>query len=514
MKENSPYLSLLKPVRRQLRMGVFIQEAQLFLALYGAWLICLFLLSHLFVIPFIFRYCILGAVVLLGYLLLRVWKKWPGYQAAAVLYNDFVEDDRVITAYSFFSKGGIVETLQMQDAVKHMKNKQQKILHRKKNLLKKRLLYISATLFSGAFLLFIMPNENSDLVKKKEEDIQLVSKTEKELKEKIKKEPNEAVKKKLKEAKEKVAQSESAEQALEELAKQAKKLELKELKEKEKQELLQNWQDTLKKSDLNQLAAKLNQMDLAKIEKELVKLNKQWEKLSEKQKIALQSYTQQEKQLSDKELEEMVQKIEEALQSKDTLEQLADAKGVLQSSGQALQSQLTANGAPPSKQAFSPGNSSQNSGSGTSNSENKQGNKSGNSASTQGNASGGAGNSAGSGTGNSSGAGGSGTGNNSGAGGSGSGASLGQGAREFLSIPEEVEGKEHRELDEGQLGAGQALSQTEGSGPVIKGTIRPYEEVYGEYEQSYRESAERYQLPANLENIVQNYFTNIDPDGE
>ena len=96
----------------------------------------------------------------------------------------------------------------------------------------------------------------------------------------------------------------------------------------------------------------------------------------------------------------------------------------------------------------------------------------------------------------------------------GSGAGLGQGSRELLTIPEKTVGKENKEIDGGQLGEGTAVEQSEGSGPVLKGTIRPYEEVFGEYEKSYRESSDRYQLPGNLEKIVQSYFTTIDPNGE
>lgn len=521
MDNKDSFLQLLKPVRKQLWTAFLIREFQFYLVLLGVWLTAIRLLSLFVVIPFLYHYSILGAAALIGFLLFRIWRKRPYYSDAARLYNQFVTEDRVLTAYSFINKDGIMEKLLLQDAIKHMKYKRQEVLQRKKYYLEKRLLLWSAVLFSGCIFLFIIPNENSELANKKENDIKLVNKAEKELKEKIKQEKEEGVKKSLEEAKEKVAQSKTAEEALTELAKQMKELELKELKEKEKQEALKDWQDSLNESGMNQLAELLAQKDLEKIEKELANLNGKWEKLSEKQKEAMQSMTGQEQQLSEEELEGIVKAIEEALQSQDALSDLAAAKAALQSSGQALQQQLTASGTPPSKLAFSSGNGGKASGK-KANSSGQTG--SGSPSDSKGNASAGAKQSSSNATGDGTGSGtGSGSGSGSGSGGSGaggsgsgngSGAGLGKGSREFLTIPEKTAGKENREIDNGQLGEGVAVEQTEGSGPVLKGTLRPYEEVYGEYEESYRESTDRYKLPANLEKIVQNYFTNIDPNGE
>ncbi|MBB6443810.1 hypothetical protein [Bacillus benzoevorans] len=520
MEEKVAFLQLLKPVRKQLWTALFVCEFQLYFLFLGVWLACILLLSRIIVIPFPLHYSILGAAALMGLLLFRIWRKRPDDYDAVLLFNRFVADDRVVTAYSFIGKGGLMETLQLQDAVKHMKRKQEEVLQRRKKHLEKRMLLWSALLFAGCAILFILPNENSDLAKKRENDIKLVNKAEKELKEKLKQEKDEGVKKSLEEAKEKVAQSKTAEEALTNLAKQMKELELKVLKEKEKQEVLKDWQDSLNESGINQLAELLAKKDLRKIEKELAKLNGQWEKLPEKQKEAMQSFTGQEQQLSAEELERIVKTIEEALQSEDILADLARAKTAIESSGQALQQQLAANGTPPEKLAFSSGNGGKPSGNksngngqtGVENSVSSQGksstgaNQSGSNAAGNGT---GSGNGSGSGSGSGAGSGGGGTGS-----GNGSGAGLGEGPRGFLTIPEKTTGKENREIDGGQLGEGAAAEQTEGSGPVMKGTVRPYEEVYGEYEESYRESSDRYKLPANLEKIVQNYFTNIDPNGE
>jgi len=38
--------------------------------------------------------------------------------------------------------------------------------------------------------------------------------------------------------------------------------------------------------------------------------------------------------------------------------------------------------------------------------------------------------------------------------------------------------------------------------------------VYGQYEQSYRESVERMDLPGYLEDVVKDYFSELNPGGE
>ncbi|HWJ76600.1 MAG TPA: hypothetical protein VNR61_00800, partial [Niallia sp.] len=129
--------------------------------------------------------------------------------------------------------------------------------------------------------------------------------------------------------------------------------------------------------------------------------------------------------------------------------------------------------------------------------------------------SGSGGNGSGQGNGNGSGQGngtGSGKGNGQGNGSGGSGAGLGSGSRELLTIPEKVNGKQNQEVDTGKLGEGKQGELQEGEGPVLKGSITPYEQVFSKYEKAYRESTARYNLPKDLENIVKNYFTDIKPN--
>jgi hypothetical protein len=70
------------------------------------------------------------------------------------------------------------------------------------------------------------------------------------------------------------------------------------------------------------------------------------------------------------------------------------------------------------------------------------------------------------------------------------------------------------ETDNGMIGEGAPGQLSEGTGPVLKGSIRPYSEVFQSYEQAYRQSTERLELPADLGDLVKNYFSNIDPNKE
>ena len=67
-------------------------------------------------------------------------------------------------------------------------------------------------------------------------------------------------------------------------------------------------------------------------------------------------------------------------------------------------------------------------------------------------------------------------------------------------------------IDAGPLGEGEYAAEEKGPVPVTKGTIKPYEEVIGEYEESYMESSERLNLPKDLQEVVESYFTSIQSD--
>lgn len=80
----------------------------------------------------------------------------------------------------------------------------------------------------------------------------------------------------------------------------------------------------------------------------------------------------------------------------------------------------------------------------------------------------------------------------------------------MLTTPNRIGGSTETSVDGGALGDGSHVSEQQGNGPITKGSIRPYEEVIGSYKDSYLESSERLQLPKDLQNVVQSYFTSIE----
>lgn len=79
----------------------------------------------------------------------------------------------------------------------------------------------------------------------------------------------------------------------------------------------------------------------------------------------------------------------------------------------------------------------------------------------------------------------------------------------MLTVPERIGGSSESTVDSGEAGEGEAAEQREGEVPAERGTVRPYSEVVGSYSDSYFSSAEQMKLPADLQKIVEQYFTTI-----
>lgn len=521
MEERDLFKKLLKPIQRQLFFELLWKEVQLTLAFVGLASCLLLIYARFFVIPFLGYYFLILLLLAIIIFSIKVWRNYPPLKKAAFVYNGFVPEDRVITSYHFLEKEGVIASLQLADTVNRMKCEHEKVLKRKKRLFYPKWLVTSILFLCGAALLFYLPSEKFELAKQKENEIKLVAEEKEKLKEQIEKEKDPIVKKKLEEVQDKLATMKSAEKMLKELKKQSKELELAALKEKEKQAAFDNWKAQLNNNGFKALNKMIDEQNLKAIEKELSLLKDKWNELSDEQKKAFSQLTQQEGELSEEELAQALEQIEKALESEAFLQQLVAAQTALQNAGLALQNQMTSNGTPPSQIAFSPAGQGQtgNQNNGTSGQQggnNGQGQQQGQGGQGTGNGNGssngsGSGSSSGSGSGSGTGSGsGSGTGNGSG----GSGAGKGQGSRELLTIPEYLDGQTNIENDSGSIGEGKPVQQTDGAGLVLKGSIRPYSEVYSTYEKAYRQSTDRYKYPADLEEIVKNYFSTIDPNKE
>ncbi|MGG4266348.1 hypothetical protein [Peribacillus simplex] len=517
ISDEGQFLKLLKPIQQQLLMQLLFKEGQLLLLAVAVWSFLLLFIARLMVIPFILNYFFIGFICLLAFFLYRAVKRKPDIKMTASLFNQFVPDDRVVTGFAFLGNTGELETLQLRDAIRLMKIHQAKVLSRKKRWFYPKWLTSAFCLAICVLLFIFFPNKEMQEAQKLEKEVKIVEEVKKELEKKANKSKDPAVEKALKEVKKKIALEKDGEKALEALAKQSSELQLKEVKQKEKQKLLDKWQEQTKNSGFSELAKALTQKDMSKVEKELQKLNEKWDELPDEQKQALESLTVQENPLSDEELEALIKQLEEAMKSDELVKQLAEANQAIQQAGTQLQNQLSQNGMPPTQLAFTnnkgaQGNKAANQPLGqpsTSASPNAQPNsQSGNSAPNQQGQGqqGGQGGQQGVGQGQQSGQGG-----NGGGGKGGTKGGTGQGPREMLTVPEMTDGKQNTETDNGQLGEGSG-EEEEADGPVLKGNLRNYEEVYQQYENSYRQSTERVRLPSDLNNLVKNYFKKLDPE--
>ncbi|WP_181444447.1 hypothetical protein [Bacillus sp. 03113] len=543
MDEKKQFYSLLKPIQRELFWEQLLKEVQLLLMIAGGLFLIMRLIASVWIIPFFFTFFFIGCILLIGFICFRLWYSRPDVSAAAHVFNGFVEEDDVVTAFSFLNRNGAMERLQLLKTVRLMKKQMPLVLQRKKIYFYPKWIVLFFLFLFSSTLLHQFSFEKWDLAKKRETEIELLSDAKKELKKEMKKVKEPSVKEELAKTVHELNQAKTPREALKTMEKQVKQLELKQIKEQENKKKWNSFQPVLNDKEFQNLSESLKSQNISEIENALREANKNWNQFSDHQRNSWKNLTNQNRSLTEKELEQLAKELKAAAQADRQVQELAQAETSLKNSAQNLQEQMAANGLESSSLALSNANGSQEGGQASSGQSNNPSNSSGNPSTTpntsnnggntsenpnssnnqngQGAGNGssnsngtGPGNSGnGSGTGSGSGSGGSGNGSGSGNG-NGSGAGLGSGSRELLTIPEYAKGENRTEQDTGELGAGTQGQQMDGDGLVLKGSIRPYQEVYGEYEKAYRESTERYKLPTDLEDMVKNYFSNIDPDKE
>lgn len=520
MEEQKMYYQLLKPVRRQLLFQKTIVETQYWLTASAAFVVIILTTARMMVVPFYHLFIWVGCFLLLIVYGFRFWRNRPGWKEAAMVFNRYIPDDRVITALSFIDSDGILEKLQLKEALTCMKREQHRVLSRKQSFFLPKWLFLAVLLVTAAALIASLPNDNLKMAAKKETEIKVLKKVKKELAEKTAQEKTGEKKKALEQAQKIITQNSDPLKALEQLAKQKKELELKALKEQEKQEKLEAWKQELKNNDLAKMATAIQEKDIEKIRQELEQLNKNYNSLTEGQKQAIAKMSGIDKKLSEQELAELAKKISEGFNAETVQKQLVAAQNAITTAEKSLQGELAAKGLPPNQPASNQASGKNPSGPSGKNGQPQTG-ASGQGQGQQGTGNGqqhGNGSETGSGSGNGNGSGtGSGSGSGSGQGsgtGTGSGAGLGPGSRQLLTIPEKQSGKTNLETDTGTLSGGSPAEQYQGNGPILPGQLRPYQDVYSSYLDAYRKSQDRVKLPADLEEIVKNYFLSLDPNRE
>jgi hypothetical protein len=346
---------------------------------------------------------------------------------------------------------------------------------RKKQLFLPKTMAFTAGLAVFLLALAIFPAATQQEAKTVEEERAITKDMEEKIDKFQKKELSELAKKELQELKNKLKDAENAEQALRELVKKQKELKLEENKLEQKQDLASANGESLTAAESQRLA-------------ELKNMNKE---LAQSASSAQGS------------LSKLGKPVDVNLQN--TIANALNNAQTNASSGQnGNQSGLGQGG---QNSGSSQGNNQSNNGSGSSGQGN-QGSQGNNGAKGQGDGSD-SGSGAGNGSGGSSSGTGAGAGKGQGGGQGGSGAGTATGNRDLLAVPSRIGGSSSTSVDGGKIGEGKPIEE-KGPVPATKGEIRPYQEVVGSYKDSYMESTDRLQLPNDLQQMVQSYFTSIE----
>lgn len=452
------------------------------------------------------------------------YQKRPTTKSATLIFDGEVKENRVVTAFSFLTDSSYLAKLQRIETIALMKKTKQQIFLKQKYLFHWKELSIAALLFCGAVLSFLYPSEpmvaaeslqtNKELIEELKEELA-------ELEEKANEHENEELKEKLEQLQEQLKEVETAEEALKELLLTEALLEEMKLELELKEQQLQLLTEKFDYTDMNELAKALKELNEAALQETLEALK--GIELTEEQKQALldaiADLTGNElgsvEELTAEDLAKLLEQLEEYLaelmEASLDLESLTQLQQQLQQSAMSLNSSMSNAGlqanpslsfSRPQMQPSSPSNGtpSDQQGSGTGN----EGGEGANQGSGENGSGSGQGQGSGSGTGNG--------GQGSGAGGQGAG--TGQGSRELVTVPDRLQSETKLEIDQGELGSGSGEKQQSDSAPVLRGSTRPFQEVIGHYEASYRDSMNRMQLPRHLEGVVRDYFSQLNTEQE
>ena len=451
--------------RRSLLFEKFIVGAQkgLLYAVLSATII--YIISRLFVLPYYSRVAIGLAILAFLWQMMRVITNRLSKKEALLTLDSYFTHNELLTALTAKEDNTLVQSL----IKKAFMQKDRALLafkKRPKKMYQPKMLASTFGLLMLLLLLVTLPAATQQEAKVVEADRDITKEIEKAVDEQLKKELSEQAKKELAELKKALQEAETSEQALKELVKKQKEL------MKQEQQLAEQQQTSeLAQGDLQQLN------ELAALNKELA---------------ATAGEAQSELSKLGKPVDLNLQKTIANMNSSSASNQSNAQQGTTASNNNNTSAQNNGNG------QNSGGTGQGNSGSQPSN--NSQGQQSNGSGSGQGQGQQGSGSGTGSGSGS-----GSGNGNGGLQGGKGSG------GRDLLAVPNRIGGSSDTTIDSGNIGEGDMIEE-KGFVPAIKGDIRPYEEVVGTYKDSYMQSTERLQLPSDLQQMVQNYFTSIETE--
>ncbi|MGM0863730.1 MAG: hypothetical protein ACQEWF_03485 [Bacillota bacterium] len=492
--ETKQFLQLLRQIRKKLWINQLWYYIQLLLVYAGVFALCIVSIAAFVVIPYWERILWVGCHSIFIGVAILFYRRRATLKDSALTYDRFVDDNRVTAAYSSLHSGHALSSLVVHDALKKMKRAHPEVLKYGKKRIKPSFLLSSGILMLISLLIFTQWDTSFQEANRIEKEKEIIAESNKRIAEQAKKKENASIKEKLLKKNEEFEKVKEATKRYDEIIKKVKEVEFQKKSIEKQNEKLQ---------EVKKKVADINVEDVNKAlqEKNSDKLQRAFNQMTKEQRDQLLMALKSQDIASLEELSEIMKEPNSVVEQ---LDQLAKLQEELQNEADLLKAAIghsdttgsdplaQNSGKAPSNQANSKSQANKDP------SSSANGNQPGNSAS---NSTGQGGNGNGAGTGNGS----------SSSPLAGNGAGNGQGSREMLSVPEKIEGQNHIERDTGKLGEGERGERFESNGPVQKGTLRPYEEVYQDYYSSYRKSSDRSTIPKDLENIVQSYFSEIDP---
>lgn len=431
-------------------------------------------ISRFFVLPFYQEIAFGIAAITLFIAAFYLWWKRPSKKQSLNALDEFFPDNLLRTVYSiedFESPLAQQLVVQTEKKASHVLINYQK---REKNIWKTKAIICGIAITLGIALLSLFPSagqQTANNLKEERLTIAQVKKTVKDMKKKVQtketKQEIEALQKELKKAK-------TTEEALQSIVKKQKEIEL--LKQKIEDKKAANGKGLSKEEqkqlrDLQQTTASLSK----NVQQTQKALSNSGTPISPNLQLALNS----------------AQSNQSATQNNNSSAQASSNNNTTNNQSSAQNNASSSSQGNNQTQSNSQGkNQGQGNGNG-----NKSGSRSGS----------GSGNGTGSGSGN-------GTGSGSGSGGgSGLGAGTGTGNRSLVSIPNRFGDRSKTTTDGGKLNDGNPTSiQESNNGKITKGSIHSYKEVTSYYKDSYMQTTDRLQLPGELHQIVQKYFSSVE----
>lgn len=491
MNERKTLNGFIRKARKSLMLEKTIPILQYGLLLMIIVCALVLIVSRLFVFPYYRDVTYTLAIAVFILTIIFIWIKRVRQNEALIKLDEYYPNNELVTSLSFKDdENPLVKSL-LQKAVAVSQASFEKFKQRKKRMWKPPVLISTVLMLILVGILIVFPSETQREAVAIEKEKEIIKDLKKEITKLEKKVENKENKKQLEELKNKLNEVDSAEKALREAVKKQKELKLQE------QKLLQKNADN-KGKDGNGLTDEQKEQlkELAKIQKDL----------NENLQGAKSQLSQFGKSIS----KDLQNELASLSNSNNSINQNNQSNQNNQNnSNNQNNNSNNQNNSSSNNNNFNNNNSNNNNNNNNNNSNNQN---NGNNNQNNGNGNGsGNGNGNGNNNGNGNGIGGRGIGIGNGAG-TGSGAGLGQGGRELVAIPKRIGEKGDTTVDGGPLGSGESAGQQKGKVNATKGTVRPYQEVIGDYKNSYFESSERLQLPQDLQTIVQSYFSSIEDE--